>query len=834
MNSKTKGEIDRCHKKVQEGVEVFEDIWQKAHNAPNINQKEKYEGDLKKEIKKLQRLRDQIKTWIASSDIKDKRLLVDDRKLIETQMERFKVLERETKTKAYSKEGLGAAQKLDPAQREKEDLCSWITNSIESLNIQIDQFESEIESISVHLRKKKNDKDKQERIEKLKTSVDKHKYHINQLETLMRMLDNSTIDVNQVKGIKDDVDYYVESSQEPDFEENEFIYEDLELEDINEFLNKSKLINSGIAPSSVATANSKDLVNNHQTSIDSNKTSSNQTTINNDEEGTNSIQSTAHTSPSISPAPSPGLSISNNTTPNSSNLISKQQSIELHHNQQPNNLSSSSDNFNLDDNLDNVINKDTNSKTSLNSSSLVNNSTQSLKSNSVWSHTTSSTTTNSTTSVSSSTTSLNTSNNMNNYSTSLLDNTSSSNLLDQHSVIGSSLSQEANNVLLQQQNKSTNNSNTNPTTLYAAAVASANHHHLLDSAKNLKNLTNNNNNVLSNGPLTQANINKTANTSPLHQSDNPRSSTSNNNTVSNVFTTDSVIQQFTSSQQLSPQQLVNADLYHQALTSSAWNNLNSIVNSRTSTNSTNNTTSNQQLLNGPTTNVEQQKLTSLKSMAQQAVESAKIDHNNQSISNLNSQLDDPHLQQQLNQQLNKGANQLYDNVVNSSSITSNQQQQSTNASIMNLLSGNKQNLVQLQNNQSINNNLVSNQQQQSTASNQQTNKQLPQSQQQTNTTQEAHISPMLGVAPLGSITLNKSMIYQMHMLEAAGRHIIHPMDTQRTRTYLAPNAFPTPSYYPQQPLPKSDTLEFFDRLSTETLFFVFYFMEVSFDCNFEI
>lgn len=48
------GEIERCHKKVQEGVEQFEDIWQKAHNAPNTNQKEKYEADLKKEIKKLQ------------------------------------------------------------------------------------------------------------------------------------------------------------------------------------------------------------------------------------------------------------------------------------------------------------------------------------------------------------------------------------------------------------------------------------------------------------------------------------------------------------------------------------------------------------------------------------------------------------------------------------------------------------------------------------------------------------------------------------------------------------------------------------------------------------
>jgi len=55
-----------------------------VHNAANANQKEKYEADLKKEIKKLQRLRDQIKTWMTSNDIKDKRPLMENRKWIET------------------------------------------------------------------------------------------------------------------------------------------------------------------------------------------------------------------------------------------------------------------------------------------------------------------------------------------------------------------------------------------------------------------------------------------------------------------------------------------------------------------------------------------------------------------------------------------------------------------------------------------------------------------------------------------------------------------------------------------------------------------------------
>ncbi|XP_038567215.1 CCR4-NOT transcription complex subunit 3a isoform X3 [Micropterus salmoides] len=229
---KLQGEIDRCLKKVAEGVEQFEDIWQKLHNAANANQKEKYEADLKKEIKKLQRLRDQIKTWVASNEIKDKRQLVENRKLIETQMERFKVVERETKTKAYSKEGLGLAQKVDPAQREKEETGQWLTNTIDTLNMQVDQFESEVESLSVQTRKKKGDKDKQDRIEELKRLIERHRFHIRMLETILRMLDNDSIPVDSIQKIKDDVEYYIDSSQDPDFEENEFLYDDLDLEDI--------------------------------------------------------------------------------------------------------------------------------------------------------------------------------------------------------------------------------------------------------------------------------------------------------------------------------------------------------------------------------------------------------------------------------------------------------------------------------------------------------------------------------------------------------------------------------------------------------------------------
>lgn len=62
------------------------------------------------------------------------------------------------------------------------------------------------------------------------------------------MLDNDSIAVDAIQKIKDDVEYYIDSSQDPDFEENEFLYDDLDLEDIREFLtifNLFSLLTSG-------------------------------------------------------------------------------------------------------------------------------------------------------------------------------------------------------------------------------------------------------------------------------------------------------------------------------------------------------------------------------------------------------------------------------------------------------------------------------------------------------------------------------------------------------------------------------------------------------------
>ena len=119
-------------------------------------------------------------------------------------MERFKIVERETKTKAYSKEGLTNSARMDPAEKEKAEVMNWLNQCIDSLNIQVDQFEAEIESLQGRVlprtvaqsrgpiltagggKKKKSKSDDAARQDECQMWVEKHRDHIQKLETLLR------------------------------------------------------------------------------------------------------------------------------------------------------------------------------------------------------------------------------------------------------------------------------------------------------------------------------------------------------------------------------------------------------------------------------------------------------------------------------------------------------------------------------------------------------------------------------------------------------------------------------------------------------------------------
>lgn len=226
---KLQQEVDKCFKKVAEGVAEFESIYEKIEQSSNISQKEKYEDQLKREIKKLQRLRDQIKTWAASNDIKDKAPLLENRRKIETQMERFKAVEKAMKTKAYSKEGLSAAAKLDPKEQAKAEASEFLGNMIDTLELQIEALEAEAEQIQATVKKGKIQGAKAERMANIEQIIERHKWHQGKLELIRRSLENGGGDTEQVTDIEENIRYYVSDGMQDDFMDDDTLYDDLAL-----------------------------------------------------------------------------------------------------------------------------------------------------------------------------------------------------------------------------------------------------------------------------------------------------------------------------------------------------------------------------------------------------------------------------------------------------------------------------------------------------------------------------------------------------------------------------------------------------------------------------
>ncbi|EAW11578.1 CNOT2/3/5 family protein [Aspergillus clavatus NRRL 1] len=227
---KTQQEIDKTFKKVAEGIQTFEGIYEKIRSTSNATQRDKLEENLKREIKKLQRFRDQIKSWASGNEVKDKTPLLEQRRAIETCMEQFKAVEKEMKTKAYSKEGLSAASRLDPKEKEKLEASDFLSTCVDELQQKIEAMEAEEETLHVQVKKGKKDVARTNRLSDLSRILERHKWHVNKLELLLRSLQNGNVETSQVVDLKESIKYYVDDGHNVDYcGEDETLYDDLNL-----------------------------------------------------------------------------------------------------------------------------------------------------------------------------------------------------------------------------------------------------------------------------------------------------------------------------------------------------------------------------------------------------------------------------------------------------------------------------------------------------------------------------------------------------------------------------------------------------------------------------
>lgn len=229
---KLQQEVDKVFKKITEGLEVF-DTYYERHEActNNPSQKDKLESDLKREVKKLQRLREQIKSWQSSPDIKDKDSLLDYRKNVEIAMEQYKAVEKASKEKAYSNISLKKSEILEPEERERQETSNYLSQQIDELERQYDLLQLEIDKLFALNKKKKTFSTANEtKISDCKNLQNRYRWHQQQMELALRLLANEELDPEKVNDIKEDINYYVESNQDEGFVEDESIYDNLDLQ----------------------------------------------------------------------------------------------------------------------------------------------------------------------------------------------------------------------------------------------------------------------------------------------------------------------------------------------------------------------------------------------------------------------------------------------------------------------------------------------------------------------------------------------------------------------------------------------------------------------------
>jgi len=128
-------------------------------------------------------------------------------------MEKFKACEKEMKTKAFSKDGLIAALKLDPKEKEKAEASAWLTSQVDELSRQIEQSEAEVELLQAGGTKKKGKGGAQSsRLEELSLLNERRKWHIGRLEIILRLLENNSLETEKVLDLKEHISYFVESN----------------------------------------------------------------------------------------------------------------------------------------------------------------------------------------------------------------------------------------------------------------------------------------------------------------------------------------------------------------------------------------------------------------------------------------------------------------------------------------------------------------------------------------------------------------------------------------------------------------------------------------------
>lgn len=156
--------------------------------------------------------------------------LQEHRRLVEEAMECYKEVEKNSKMKSFSNQSIMLAAKDNGDQvitPEVEEALEFLSGVEEELNEQNESLEEEYEKLSQKKVRKNNMLQIEERKQELEAFKSKNEFHLERIEGVARYLKTGRVSVESVWAIQDDLNFYVESNQEPDFVDDDTLYDEI-------------------------------------------------------------------------------------------------------------------------------------------------------------------------------------------------------------------------------------------------------------------------------------------------------------------------------------------------------------------------------------------------------------------------------------------------------------------------------------------------------------------------------------------------------------------------------------------------------------------------------
>lgn len=226
--------MDAIFKKIHEGVDLFNYYYTRHDSLTNDSQREKLEGDLKKEVKKLQKYREQIKSWQSNELIEaviSLSRLQEHRKMVEESMEKYKEVEKSSKMKSFSNQSIMLSKLEDmednDLSEEAQEAVDFLMEKTEEINQQAEKLEEEYEKLNQKKLRKNNQHLIEERKQEIESFNARNNFHRERIEQVIHFIKQNKVDPESIWVIQEDLSFYVESNQEPDFIYDDTLYDEI-------------------------------------------------------------------------------------------------------------------------------------------------------------------------------------------------------------------------------------------------------------------------------------------------------------------------------------------------------------------------------------------------------------------------------------------------------------------------------------------------------------------------------------------------------------------------------------------------------------------------------